>query len=60
MLTKYGKSDKMNMRDRAVQFTADYEGATVEKYRLVSMELASRCETALLPLKERQLKCIGI
>jgi hypothetical protein len=53
MLTKYGKSDKMNMRDRAVQFTADYEDATVEKYRLVSMELASRCETALLPLKER-------
>ena len=53
MLTKYGKIDKMNMRDRAVQFTADYEDATVEKYHLVSMELASRCETALLPLKER-------
>ena len=53
MLTKYGKSSKMIMRGKAVQFTADYEGATVEKYCLVSMELASRCETALFPLKER-------
>lgn len=60
MLTKYEKSGKMIMRDRAVQFTADYEGATVEKYCLVSMELASRCETALFPLKEREIKCIGI
>ena len=43
----------MNVRGKVVQFTADYEGATVEKYCLVSMELASRCETALFPLKER-------
>lgn len=53
MLTKSEKSSKMIMRDKAVQFTADREDATVEKYRLVSKELASRCETALFPLKER-------
>lgn len=51
---------KLNMRDKVVQFTADREGATDEKSRLASMEFASRCETALFPLKERYLICIGI